>query len=175
MTRRSTIKLSPDHDLFLRRHHRQSGVPDGQFPQRPVFWRRFTDQWNAATDRDDTPEEVLHYITTRRKRPRGRPGRWDPFGDDYLKLKGPEESLLREKEWKIVADIYLTFDEGSDNMLYDTELRTRFLLEFANRTGRHLPPLLFTAALVARRKDGKLPTLNTKDGDLGFGDMDEIA
>mgnify|MGYP000154711845 FL=1 len=53
--RRKSIRLSPDEDALLRTLHRQSGVPDGQFPQRPRFWQQFTNVWNEATDRHDSP------------------------------------------------------------------------------------------------------------------------
>lgn len=175
--RRKSIRLSPDEDQLLRTLHRQSGVPDGQFPQRPKFWRQFTNVWNEATDRRDTPEDILHYIMTRRKRPKGRPGRWDAFGDDYKPLPCPEPDTLTPEQWEVVEAIYVEMKVGADNFLIDRELRSELLRRFVARTGAHVPELLFTAALVARRKGGFLPKTGggISDTDMGFGDINEVA
>ncbi len=173
--RKKTIRLSPDEDQLLRTLHRQSGVPDGQFAQRPKFWRQFTSVWNEATDRRDTPEDLLHYIMTRRKRGRGRPGRWDPFGDDYQPLSCPESGTLSPEQWMAVDAIYVEMKVGADNFLIDRELRREMLRRFVERTGAHVPELLFTAALIARRKGGFLPKAGQSDTDTGFGDINEVA
>lgn len=177
--RRLSIRLSPAEDSFLRTLHRQSGVPDGQFPQRPKFWRRFTDVWNGATDRADSPEELLHYIMTRRKRARGQPGRWEPFGDDYKPLKSPPPDVLSEEQWAIVDQMYAEKDVSADSLLVDATARKEFLLEFVARSGEHVPDLLFVAAIIARRKGGLLPktgSAGSEDGaDIGFGDIDMVG
>jgi len=176
--RRKSIRLSPDEDQLLRTLHRQSGIPDGQFPQRPRFWTRFTEVWNEATGRNDSPEEILHYIMTRRKRPMGRPGRWEPFGSDYERLRTPEPSLLTGEQWEVVDALYVEMGLGADNFLIDTDARAELLKRFAARTGEHLSDLLFVAAMIARRKGARLPKIGQSsdgEGDVGFGDIDEVA
>ena len=177
--RRMSIRLSPDEDKTLRVLHRHSGIPDGQFPQRPKFWRRFTDVWNEATDRSDSPEELLHYIMTRRKRPRGRPGRWEPFGDDYKPLKCPQPDVLSEEHWAIVDQLYVELGISADSLLVDAAARQDFLTRFVARTGEHVPDLLFVAAIVARRKGGLLPKTGRAGSeggeDIGFGDIDMVG
>jgi len=173
-----TIRLSPSEDKFLRILHRQSGVPDGQFAQRPRFWANFTDVWNEATDRDDTPEELLHYIMTRRKRGRGVPGRWEPFGKDHKRLRCPEPDLLSPEQWEVVDELYVEFGVSADSLLIDREARTELLNRFMSRTGEHIPDLLFVAAIVARRKGGLLPKSGdnrTGEGNLGFGDINQVG
>lgn len=177
--RRKSIRLSPDEDKLLRTLHRQSGVPDGQFPQRPKFWRRFTDVWNEATDRSDSSEEILHYIMTRRKRPHGRPGRWEPFGDGYKPLRCPESDVLSKAHWAIVNQLYVEIGISADSLLVDAAARQDFLKRFVARTGEHVPDLLFVAAIVARRKGGLLPKTSRAgaegDEDIGFGDIDMVG
>lgn len=176
-SKRSSIRLSPDEDQLLRTLHRQSGIPDGQFPQRPRFWHRFTEIWNEATERDDSPEEILHYIMTRRKRPHGRPGRWEPFGPDHKRLRNPEPDLLAPEQWEIVNEIYVEMNLGADNYLVDAAARTDLLKRLAARTGEHVSDLVFVAALIARRKGGLLPKTGTGADrtDIGFQDLDEVG
>jgi hypothetical protein len=175
--RKKTIRLSPDEDQLLRTLHRQSGVPDGQFAQRPKFWQQITSVWNGATDRRDTPEDLLHYIMTRRKRGKGRPGRWEPFGDAYKPLSCPEPDTLTPEQWEVVDAIYVEMKVGADNFLIDRELRREMLRRFVERAGTHVPELLFAAALIARRKGGFLPKAGQggSNSDMGFNDINKVA
>lgn len=170
--RKKSMRLEPDEDKLLRTLHRQSGVPDGQFPQRPKFWQKFTDVWNGATDRRDTPEDILHYIMTKRKK-----GLWFRFDGDFKPLSCPEPDVLTEKQWEIVDALYVEMKVGADNFLHDRDLRAELLRRFMAKSGVHVPALLFTAALVARRKGGWLPKTGTDgpDGGIGFGDINEVA
>ncbi len=172
--RRQSIRLMPDEDQFLRTLHRQSGVPDGQFPQRPSFWSRFTATWNEATGRTDTKEEVLHYIMTKRKK-----GLWFRFDGDHKRMSTPEFNLLTPEQWEVVDGIYAEFGVAADNFLVDSDLRKQILAMFMERTGEYISELTFVAALVARRKGGFLPKTDPghlpPDGELGFGDIGEVA
>lgn len=168
---RRCIRLSPDENNLLRTLHKQSGVPDGQFPQRPSFWREFTDTWNEATGRNDSPEELLHYIVTQRKQ-----AKWFRFDGDYERLATPSFDLLSDEEWKVVETIYVDMGHAADNFLYDGELRSELLARFIQRTGRHIPDLVFSAALIARRKRGWLPKTESRDhNSIGFSDLDDVA
>lgn len=170
--RRKAIRLTPDEHRLLSTLHRQSGVPDGQFPQRPKFWRQFTSTWNSATGRNDSPEDVLHYIVTQRKQ-----ALWFRFEGDHKRLSVPEPDILTPQQWEVVNALYVEMGVASDNFLFDRDLRRELLKRFVARTGAHVPELLFTAALVARRKGGLLPKTETGEGegDIGFGDINEVA
>jgi len=171
--KRKSIRLTFEEDQLLRTLHRQSGVPDGQFPQRPKFWRQFTNAWNAATGRTDTPEDVLHYIMTKRKK-----ALWFRFGADHKPLPVPEPNTLTAEQWEVVDAIYVETGVGADNFLVDRDLRSELLKRFMARTGVHIPELLFTAALIARRKGGwlpKVPHTPGPDTDVGFGDIDQVG
>jgi len=113
----------------------------------------------------------------RRKRPHGRPGRWEPFGDDYKPLSCPEPSLLTDEQWEVVDALYIEMDVGADNYLIDRELRAEMLRRFIARTGVHLPELIFAAAIIARRKSGFLPKTGGGASDTGisFGDIGQVA
>lgn len=173
-TRRKSIRLSPDEDGLLRTLHRQSGIPDGQFPQRPRFWHRFTEVWNEATDRSDSPEEVLHYIMTKRKQ-----GLWFRFEGSHTRLKSPAPDVLSAEQWEVVDELYVEIGVSADALLVDGSERSEFLRRLAAKTGEQIPDLLFVAALVARRKGGLLPkTGRGPDGggdDIGFRDIDMVG
>ncbi|MFO0826710.1 MAG: hypothetical protein U0572_01065 [Phycisphaerales bacterium] len=156
---------------MLMRLHRQSGIPDGQFPQRPAFWRGFTDNWNGITGRQDTPEELLHYIMTQRKQ-----ALWFRFDGTHKPKATPPDDLLSQEEWSVAERIYGELGAASDNLLVDATTRAELVKRFVAATGQHVPELEFVAALVARRKSGWLPKLaQTGSEDLGFNDFDEVA
>lgn len=170
---RKSIRLTFEEDHLLRTFHRQSGVPDGQFSQRPRFWRQFTNAWNGATGRSDSPEEVLHYIMTKRKQ-----ALWFRFGKDHKPLPTPEPDILIPEQWAVVDSLYVDMGVGADNFLVDRELRSELLRRFIAHTGVHIPELLFTSALIARRKAGwlpKVPHTPPPDGDFGFRDIDQVG
>lgn len=171
--KRKSIRLTFEEDQLLRTLHRQSGVPDGQFPQRPKFWRQFTNAWNAATGRTDTPEDVLHYIMNKRKN-----ALWFRFEGAHKPLPVPEANMLTTEQWEVVDAIYAEMGVAADNFLVDRALRTQLLRRVIARTGVHIPELLFTAALIARRKDGwlpKVPPPSGPDSGMGFGDIDQVV
>ena len=170
MFQRKCIRLSIDQDQVLRSLHRDSGIPDGQFVQRPRFWISFTQLWNDATGRSDSPEEVLHYIMTKRKK-----GKWFRFGTEHEKLPNPEPDLFSVEQWAILDDIYKELGIGADNFLFDSGQRDEMFRRFVARTDVQISPLLFSAAIVARRKAGNLPKTESGNGARGFNDMDDVA
>jgi len=177
-TPKKSIALSPDEDRLLRIYHRQSGIPDGQFLKRPKFFKQFIDGWNQATERNDTPEEIHHYIQTRRKRPKGRPGRWEPLGDECKKLRSQSVELLSSAEWDLVDQFYAEYDVSADRLLFEKSIREEFTNLVNSMTGKQIPDIILVTAVISRRKAGLLPKINHKSpnsGISGFTDMDEVG
>jgi hypothetical protein len=172
MDRRKCMALSHDEYELLRTLHRQSGIPDGQFPQRPAFWLHFTNVWNEATGRRDTAEDVLHYIMTKRKK-----GLWFRFDGKHTPLQCPEITLFTADQWALLDRLYVELGIGSDNFLTRPELRKELHARFCSEAHIHVPPLLFAAVLVAFRKGGYLSKTDPTrpNGGLGFNDINEVA
>ena len=82
--------------------------------------------------------------------------------------------LMTAEEWKILDEIYLDMNVGSDNYAYNVELRRELARRFSASAGRFLPARTLCAALERRRKEGSLPRLPDKP-EKPFGDMDSVA
>lgn len=171
MTLRRSITLTPDEEQLIRTMYYEARIPTDQYPRRPRRWRQFVAIWNEATSRDDSPEEVLHWLVTRRKRPDGRPGRLEAIGGDHKKLQSPGAEILTEEQWEVLDAIYVEMGVGSDNFVFDPELKRRLVREFLRRTRVHVPATKLIAALIARRKGGFLARID----DLGFRDIDQVG
>lgn len=172
MLRRS-ISLSPDDEVLLQTMYYEANIPTDQFARRPRRLREFVRVWNEGTGRNDSPEEVLHAMITRRKRPKDRPGRLEPLGPKHKRLRSPGADILTEEQWIVLDAIYLDLGVGSDNFVFDPDLKRQLVDEFLRRTRDHIPATKLVAALVARRKGGFLSRIS--EGDVGFRDIDEVA
>lgn len=180
MAHRKSIRVSPDEERLLTTMYYEALVPSDQYSRRPGFLRRFTAVWNEATGRSDSPGELVHWIVTRRKRPKGRPGRLEALGEGHKCMRSPGQDALTPEQWEVLDDLYRELNVGSDNFVFDEALADRLVEMFFERTGVHIPAILLVAALIARRKDGFLGRLDPndpggEDRDLGFGDIDEVA
>ncbi len=171
MTLRRSITLSPDEEHLLRTMYYEARIPTDQFQRRPRRWRQFVAVWNEATGRDDSPEEILHWLVTRRKRPHGRPGRLEAIGEGYKRLRSPGADILTGEQWEVLDAIYVEMGVGSDNFVFDPDLKRGLVREFLRRTRVHVPATKLIAALVARRKGGFLARIN----DMGFRDIDQVG
>lgn len=178
--RKKPIPLSGADDRLLRRQYTTWRIPTDQFKKRPEDLAKYMEMWNNLSERDDAPEDILHYMITKRKAGERLIPRWPVFEGKH-RTAPTTSGLLNEKEWKILEQVCL--DEliarglGTDNLAYRPELCDIIEEEFARRAGRVIPGLLLAAAIEARRKRGEWLTLRDdyNDPDVGFGDIDEIA
>lgn len=180
MARRKSMRLTPDEERLLRTMYYEALVPSDQYARRPGFLRRFTAVWNEATGRSDTPEELTHWIVTRRKRPHGRPGRLEAIGDNHKRLRSPGRDVLTPEQWEALTEAYRELNVASDNFVFDAELRRQLELRFVELTGEHVSATVLVAALITLRKEGFLGRLAPDDPggeerDIGFGDIDQVG
>jgi hypothetical protein len=170
--RKKSIPLSAQEDHLLRFLHRQTGIPDGQFPQRVAEWHHLTAVFNEATGRNDSPEDILHYILNKRKN-----ALWFRFDGTHQRMRCPDSSTLTVEQWEILGAIYVELGVGADKFLTDPELRKEIHARFCKAAKVHIPPLLLAAAIVAHRKGGYLPKSegDKPNGGMGFGDIGEVA
>ncbi len=172
---KQSLRLQPEDDKLLRTLYKQFGVTSDNFPQFPEALQEFVQTWNNLTGRQDSPSDLLHYIFTKRKK-----GKWIKLGRSPKSQYTPSTNIacrFGEGDWKQLDEIYEEFQVASDNFALDDELGQKLADEFAQRTGKIVPTLVLCAVMIRRRKDGVLTTLRPKkdDGDLGFGDINEIA
>lgn len=175
MHRRTKIQLTKTEDSVLRDLYRHFRVPDGQFLKRPSFAQHFLDVWNAATGRDDTLGEVLHYIATLRKKKQ-----WVTLDGDHLKMPaGQGQVQLPAEACEIIDAEYSAMGIGSDNFSYEIDLVDRIHSKLILELGFHLPRHVLVTAIIDRRKAGDLPKSRgdgpDPDGDIGFSDIDEVG
>jgi hypothetical protein len=153
------MRLPRDEDALLRQLYLDFRIPIDQYrkPQRHAELAGFVRAWNEATGRDDSPEDVLHYMMTMRKRGKKGPG-WPTFNGNYEPLAGPRSEVLSEDQWnhlrEVYAELFITQEIGSDELAFNGGLRTALARAFHQRTGRRISGELLHALIEAKRKRG---------------------
>lgn len=171
MANRRTLKLSLADDRALRQLYVSFGYPVGQYNRRRQELLELTGAFNAATGRNATPEEILHYMIRQRK-----DGKWETFDGHHNRLASIDPDLLTPEQWETCIDLYLRFNFGADTFFYDKQLAKEFATEFARQSGVSIPPHILAAALVDRRKAGNLPKLHpVVREESGFTDFDQVG
>jgi hypothetical protein len=176
-TTRKSIRLSPDDDALLRHLYLEEGIPSDQYSRRSTDLVRFIGNWNRLAERNDTAEDILHYIKTKRKKKL-----WVTFDGKHQTMPTITEDVLAAEEWVHLRSIYerlfIVKDMGSDNLAYDAELARSVSREFARLSGRELSGQFLLAIIMVKRKRGDWPKINpdnSKHKGVGFGDIDQIA
>jgi|WetSurMetagenome_2_1015567.scaffolds.fasta_scaffold18175_3 hypothetical protein len=171
---RSTIRVRPDEARLFDVIYVANGVFSDRYPKNPPLWRQFTDQWNALTGRNDTPEDIQHYMVTRRK--------WGGHPDGKLPCLGgagrkdypePANDLSAEEIAKL-GEICLAIGEGSDNLAFDSGLADEVGRRFAAATGRGVAVHVLIRIIFAKRKRGEWVKVGRMPTGP-FGDMDQVA
>lgn len=161
--------LSIDDKEMLQFLYVRQRIPTDQYKRRPEALRKLTDRFNSLTERNDKADDLLHFMITQRKQ-----GKWPKLGTAHKKLARVPLDLLTEEEWKILDEIYLDMNVGSDNYAYNVEHRREFARRFSASVRRFVPERTLCAALERRRKEGSLPRLTDKPK-KPFGDIDAVA
>lgn len=161
--------LNIDDKEMLRFLYVRQKIPTDQYKRRPEALRKLTDRFNSLTDRNDKADDLLHFMISQRKQ-----GKWPKLGSAHRKLARVPLDLMTADEWKILDEIYLDMNVGSDNYAYNDELRRELARRFSASAGRFLPARILCAALERRRKEGSLPRLTDKP-EKPFDDIDAVA
>lgn len=161
--------LSIDEKEMLKFLYVRQKIPTDQYKRRPEELRKLTDRFNALTERNDKADDLLHFMISQRKQ-----GKWPKLGSAHRKLARVPLDLMTAEKWKILDEIYLDINVGSDNYAYNVELRRELARRFSISAGRLLPARKLCAALERRRKEGSLPRLSDKP-EKPFGDIDAVA
>ena len=134
--RRKSIKLL-DHerrilvDLYLRWR-----IPVSQFKSRPEDKRRFVEEWNRLSQRNNAPCDLIHYMKTQRKR-----SLWVRLDGEHK--AAPPKAEFTAEETEILLEICREFvtvqGNGSDTLDYDEDVAEQIAKAFARETGRVVP------------------------------------
>ena len=150
-------------------------VPTDQFLRRPVELQAFVDEWNASVGREDSADDVLHYMKSKRKQ-----GKWPRLNGD-CKENPSLASLFTPEQVETLVDIYqsevIPLGIGSNSLPSHPDVLAYLVREFVDRTRLRLPDVLLVAKLEELRKDGMLPKVGKRaeSNGMGFSDIDEVA
>jgi hypothetical protein len=169
---KQSLRLNAEEKKALEMLYIEVGVTTDNLPRVPYVLKALVDDFNALTDRNDSKEDILHYMMTRRKKKD-----WPKIGRGKQPDEVHDAVKLNAEDWPHVDAIYEELQIASDNFACDERLSKKFAREFAKRTGKVIPPMLLAAAVICRRKSARLATLKPRStpDDLGFRDIDKVA
>jgi hypothetical protein len=170
--RRRTIPLVPGEVELLKLLYMEYRYPSDQYERRPAALRRFVSQWNDLSERTDAPEEVMHYIITKRKA-----RKWVRFDGDHEKMASMRDEFLTEQQWAALraayTDVLVSRRLGSDNIRFDPSLASDLSRRFRALSGKTMNASLLLAAIEAKRKRGEWITIG--DRGIGFSDIEQVG
>jgi hypothetical protein len=173
--RRKSIRLL-DHErrILVELYLNKWRIPVSQFKSRPEDTQAFVEEWNRLSQRNDTADEVVHYMRTQRKR-----SLWERLGSEHTPV--PPKETFSAEETEILVEVYCEnaalFGKGTDVLDHDDELARLITKIFAERTGRFVPPDQIKTKLTAIRKRGRLPKVQEPppESEEGFQDIDKFS
>lgn len=174
--KRKPLPLYEHEDRLLKERYLAWGIPIDQYEKLPADLLAFTRQWNKLSGRSDTPDEIHHYMRTRRKQKK-----WVRFNGKHKKQ--PPTVVMSAEHTEALVDIFrdvvLVLGIGSDSIAYDGKLAGMIAKEFARRTGRLVPACDLVGKLTALRRRGLLPKVGREPGEgedgIGFADIDDVS
>ena len=167
MTRRRCINLNPfDHDTFARLYLERLIATD-RYMQCRNDLLALTAAFNGLTGRDDTPEDLLHYMQTKRRTKNG----WPTFNGTHRRLPLVVGRLVEQDHIPVLIDLFVEFNVGVENFLHDYDLGLALERRFEEETGVRKRKYILATALLELRKDSMLP--KTEPRDPGFDDFEE--
>ena len=172
MSKRQHLQLASFEDAALRALYREYGIPIDQFIHRHCELAELVKTWNEFTGRSETPQDVFDYMMTKRKS-----AQWERLGRASARNPGPHAPCFTDEELTHLDAIHEDFQLASDKFATCPAAGKKLQAEFARRTKRIVSIAILAAAMVTRRKSGKLKTLKpkSKGQNLGFTDIDRVA
>lgn len=165
MARRKCINLNPiEHDTLARLYVARRIATD-RYMHRPDDLRDLTATFNGLCDRLDTPEEILHYMQTKRR----TKDAWPTLDGTHLRLPVVLGRLIDPDHVLVLIELYTEFGKGAEAFVQDRELSVALERRFYERTGVRKRGYVLATAMLELRKDGQMPKHNRHDD--GFGDF----
>lgn len=174
-TKRKSIRVQAHEKKALIHLYETAAIPIDQYEQRIEDLAQLNRDWANVTGRSDSDQDLLHYMRSQRKQ-----GKWVKLGRKHVKK--PEAMSFSPEETEVLVKLFESnladCELGSDNLAYDAELAAAMAKEFSIEIGRLVPAHELVTKLTAVRKRGLLPKVaksENDDGDIGFGDIDEVV
>lgn len=169
--RRKSMPLKRHEDRLLKHIYLEYRYPLDQYAQRPRAFSRLVEEWNARSGRTDSPDDVRHYMLTKRKC-----RKWVTFDGNYEPLRSPTAHDLTVREWDALRSIWVGIGVGREQYAVNPGLRARLASEFFQRTGHAITADLLYAAAMAMQKhwENHWPKIETDSG-MGFRDIGEVG
>lgn len=173
--KRTSIRLNPHERKILVELYLNRRIPVDQYEPRRNDLVMLASAFCKHSGRQDSPEDVLHYMRTQRKR-----GRWVKLDGKHVKRETTLCLSADEKEVliQIYRDNVSVLGNGSDTLAYEPEVADLIAKEFASETSRIVPAHELVAELTLIRKVGLLPGVEkevVKDLDVGFDDIEDVG
>lgn len=174
MARRKTINLNPfDHETLARLYVTRRIATD-RYMHRPDDLRDLTATFNGLTGREDTPEDILHYIQTkRRQNKRGQPQKFPTLNGTHERLPLVVGRLVDPDHLPVLVTLHQEFGVGPETFVQNREMSRALERRFFEETGVRKRGYVLATALIELRKEGNLPKTGRRRDD-GFTDFDAV-
>ena len=166
MKRRNCTRLNPiEHDTLARLYEERLIATD-RYMHRPGDLRDLTETFNGLTDREDTPEDVLHYMQTKRR----KAGQWPTLDGNHRRLSVVLGNLIEPDFIDVLKALYTELGRGAEAFVQDRALALVLERRFFEITGVQKRAFVLATAMMGLRKDGMLPCIERRV--QGFNDFD---
>ncbi|RPJ79572.1 MAG: hypothetical protein EHM20_01020 [Alphaproteobacteria bacterium] len=176
MQKKKCLRLNPADLEVLETLYLNRRLAVDQYVKLPKELRSLTDSFNALTGRADVPEDILHFMRTKRKI-----GKWPKLGDTARKVITIPNEIMTSEEIDALESSYVKIgkahQKGNDSFAHEPELMRELENDFLKETGRFVFGSQLLAILTTLRKDGVLEALKIQKHEQhkSFDDMDEAA
>jgi len=167
MSRRRCIRLNPIEHETLAQLYVERRIATDRYMHRPNDLKSLTAVFNGLTGREDAPEDVLHYMQTKRR----RKGQWPTLDGTHLRLPVVLGRLVDTEHAEVLKALYREFCKGAEAFVQDRALSVQLERRFLEDTGQRKRGYVLATALLEMRKAGELPKLERMDS--GFDDFDQ--
>jgi len=156
--KRRRLPLNSFEDGTLKWLYLVRRIPVDRYDHRPSDLRELTRDFNGLTDRQDSSDEILHYMRTMRKK-----RLWVRFDGNHLRLSAIIGDKVAADKVPVLCKIYSEIGLGLDNYSYYREKLTELEKCFFEETGIKCQGPILVGALTELRKAGVLPKVGPTD------------
>lgn len=165
--RRDCITLNPIERETLARLYVEKRITTDRYMYLPNELQDLTATFNGLTGRGDPPEEILHYMQTKRR----RAGLWPTLKGTHIRLPVVLGRLVDEKHIEILKRLYVELGHGAERFVQHRDLGVQLEQRFFEETGTRQRAYVLATAMMELRKQGELPKLDQEH--RGFDDFDQ--
>ena len=165
--RRKCIRLNPIEHETLARLYLEKRIATDRYMHCPKELRELTEVFNGLTGRQDLPEDILHYMQTKRR----RAGLWPKHNGTHIRLPVVLGRLLDNDHKDVLRRLYKELGHGPERYVHHSDLGALLEQRFFEETGIRKPAPVLATALMEMRKQSELTKLGQRN--VGFNDFDE--